>query len=302
MRKLAIAALAFLLFLHCPTANALSGTPPVSGQPVIFFDPPSERWLAGHRGVDFQSKEGASVKAVASGEITFAGQVGGKYVVTVTHGELRTTYEPVKPSVKKGDTVLIGQEIGKLQSGGHCEGCLHLGLKKGDEYLDPMQLFSSEAVRLLPTGTMEKVKALVKERSGAAIPGLFAMPTDGTFGSPFGMRLHPIFNEWRMHSGQDISAPCGTAIRAALGGTVQSVSYDDASGNLLIIDHGAVGGKRMRTMYLHAQGYIVKAGDKVLQGQVVGKVGATGWSTGCHLHFSVTLNGNHVDPMGYLKG
>jgi murein DD-endopeptidase MepM/ murein hydrolase activator NlpD len=290
-----------------PTVMALSGVPPMPGPVVRRFDPPAQTWLAGHRGVDFLGAVGDQVTTVAAGEVTFAGKVAGKGVVTVTHGELRTTYEPVTAEVSVGAHVAAGQLIATLDGGHDCPAttCLHLGLKRGDEYLDPMSLFGLSRVRLLPESAVALVRQLAADRarslaSSASMPGTLSMPTDGTLGSPFGMRMHPIFHEERMHEGQDISAPCGTPIRAAAAGRVQSVTYDDSGGHRLIIDHGQIGGRQLRTHYLHAEGYQVRPGDQVARGETVGTVGTTGWSTGCHLHFSVSLSGDFVDPMGFL--
>lgn len=107
------------------------------------FDPPAQRWHAGHRGIDLAARVGDPVRAIGSGVVTFAGAVGGKSVVVVTHGAVRSTYEPVDPRTEVGDRVLGGQVIGTVAPG-HCPaGCLHLGLRRGDRYLDPRALLSS---------------------------------------------------------------------------------------------------------------------------------------------------------------
>ncbi|MDR1791802.1 MAG: peptidoglycan DD-metalloendopeptidase family protein [Propionibacteriaceae bacterium] len=308
MKRLLILSLAVacVLPLSISPAWSLSGVLPLAGPMVRGFDPPDQRWLAGHRGVDILGHPGDEIVAAAAGKVSYAGNVGGKPVVTVTHGELRTTYEPVRAAVKVGQQVYAGELIGTLEAGHDCPGgdCLHWGLKRGEEYLDPLSLLDGGQVRLLPDDALELVKVSVKAReaalgAGGGIPGFFSMPTNGTLGSPFGMRMHPIFHEMRLHEGQDISASCGTAITAAADGVVQSVSYDDSGGHRLVLDHGIVGGRRLRSHYLHAQGYTVKAGQHVIRGQKLGTVGSTGWSTGCHLHFSVSLDGKYVDPKGF---
>jgi murein DD-endopeptidase MepM/ murein hydrolase activator NlpD len=120
--------------------------------------------------------------------------------------------------------------------------------------------------------------------------GRFIWPVNGTFTSPFGMR-------WgRLHAGIDIAAPSGTSIRAADGGTVQIASWYGGYGNYTCIGHG--GG--ISTCYGHQSSIGVGVGQNVSQGQVIGAVGSTGHSTGPHLHFEVRINGNPVDPMGYL--
>lgn len=129
----------------------LAPTPSV----VKTFDPAEQRWLAGHRGVDLAGETGQLVFAIGDGEVTFASNIAGRGVVVVTHGALRSTYEPVTADVRVGRSVHAGQRIGSLQApGSHCAPsvCLHLGLRRGDVYLDPLSLFGPLAVRLKPIG------------------------------------------------------------------------------------------------------------------------------------------------------
>jgi len=118
------------------------------------FDPPPEPWLAGHRGVDLAAGPELPVIAADAGTVVFADDLAGRGVVSIVHDNgLRTTYEPVEPAVAAGETVTAGQVIGHLQPGhASCPGqaCLHLGLKRGPLYLDPMLLFGKGKVRLLP--------------------------------------------------------------------------------------------------------------------------------------------------------
>ena len=118
------------------------------------FDPPPQPWLAGHRGVDLAAGDELPVTAAGSGTVVFAQDLAGRGVISIVHANgLRTTYEPVEPLVAAGDAVTAGQTIGHLRPGHtSCPGraCLHLGLKHGPLYLDPMLLFGSGKVRLLP--------------------------------------------------------------------------------------------------------------------------------------------------------
>ena len=112
-----------------------------------------EPWLAGHRGVDLDAAPGATVRAASDGRVLFAGPVGGRGVVSVTHtGGLRTTYEPVTPAVAAGDLVSAGDILGTLDVGhGGCPAaCLHWGLRRGDVYLDPLLLLGLGRMRLKP--------------------------------------------------------------------------------------------------------------------------------------------------------
>ena len=99
-----------------------------------------------------------------------------------------------------------------------------------------------------------------------------------------------------MHTGTDISAPNGTRIVAAGGGTVVKSCMTSAYGNYVIVNHG--GG--VMTAYAHMSRRSVSVGDKVSAGQQLGCVGSTGWSTGNHLHFEVIVNGSFVNPMKYF--
>lgn len=128
----------------------------------------------------------------------------------------------------------------------------------------------------------------------------FSYPINARPGSPFGMRYHPILRYWRMHWGTDFGAPCGTRLYAVADGTVASARWQGGFGNYVVIDHGKVGGKYLSSGYAHQSKMAVRAGQKVRQGQVIGYVGTTGLSTGCHLHFQIYANGTPVNPMAYL--
>jgi murein DD-endopeptidase MepM/ murein hydrolase activator NlpD len=115
-------------------------------------------------------------------------------------------------------------------------------------------------------------------------------PVNGPVTSPFGYR-------WgRLHAGIDIGVPYGTPIHAAAAGTVVLAGWTGGYGNYTCIDHG--GG--LATCYAHQSAFAVSAGAHVSQGEVIGSVGSTGHSFGAHLHFEVRINGNPVDPLGYL--
>jgi murein DD-endopeptidase MepM/ murein hydrolase activator NlpD len=109
------------------------------------FDPPARPWLAGNRGLDLAGRPGQAVHAANSGVVTFAGPVGGVGAVAITFGALRTTYEPVTPTVHRGQRVTVGQVIGRLDAA-----ALHWGLLRGTDYLDPLALLGLLRVRLLP--------------------------------------------------------------------------------------------------------------------------------------------------------
>lgn len=130
--------------------------------------------------------------------------------------------------------------------------------------------------------------------------GYLSSPVDGWVTSSYGYRTHPIYGYYGLHDGTDFGAGCGAPLRAGASGTVISSYYQSVYGNRLIIDHGAVRGVGLASIYNHATSYIVGVGQRVQRGQVIGYVGSTGWSTGCHLHYMVMVNGGTVDPMGWL--
>jgi murein DD-endopeptidase MepM/ murein hydrolase activator NlpD len=130
--------------------------------------------------------------------------------------------------------------------------------------------------------------------------GFLNYPVQGSVTSPFGWRTHPIYGYRALHDGTDFGAPCGTPIRAAADGQVLEEYFQTAWGNRIIIDHGIHDGVSVATISNHLSGYAVSAGASVKRGQVVGYVGTTGWSTGCHLHYTVLQNGSPVNPMNWF--
>lgn len=138
------------------SAPAVGWTAPLGGAPPVTrpFEAPAHAYGPGHRGVDLGSAPGTPVLAAGNGVVVFAGMVAGRPVVSIDHaGGLRTTYEPVRPSVGAGQQVTRGSSIGALtpgHAGCPAEACLHWGLRRGETYLDPMQLLAVPRVRLLP--------------------------------------------------------------------------------------------------------------------------------------------------------
>jgi len=148
------------------------------------------------------------------------------------------------------------------------------------------------AEELAATGSMPLPLGAIKPGSGSMI-----WPVDGPIASGFGPRT--IEGHYEYHPGIDIAVPEGTPIRAALTGTVaftQSEAESGGYGNYTCIDHG--GG--LSTCYAHQSAFAVSAGQRVGQGEVIGYSGCTGYCLGPHVHFEVRINGEVVDPLGYL--
>ncbi|MGI8433509.1 MAG: murein hydrolase activator EnvC family protein [Nocardioidaceae bacterium] len=141
--------------LHATAAGEAFWVWPLDPPPVVMraFEPPEHDWEPGHRGVDLLGTPRQPVHSIGAGTVVFAGAIAGRGVVVVDHGPLRSTYEPVTASVHPGDTVSAGDAVGLLQSvQSHCppRTCLHLGLRRGDRYLDPLSLLGPREVRLKP--------------------------------------------------------------------------------------------------------------------------------------------------------
>ena len=120
----------------------------------------------------------------------------------------------------------------------------------------------------------------------------FLWPTRGLFTSGFGMRRHPLFGIWHLHTGVDIATAWGAPVLAAAEGRVIYAGWFGGYGKIVVIDHG----EGISTLYGHLSNLLVVAGDDVRRGQPVGRVGSTGFSTGPHLHFEVRINGRPVNP------
>ncbi len=130
-----------------------------------------------------------------------------------------------------------------------------------------------------------------------SVDRLLDMPLLSTrLGSPFGPRVHPIFKDTRLHAGIDMSGNSGDQILSAADGVVVYAESTQGYGNVVVVDHG----NTIATLYAHMTADAVFVGQEVLQGDLLGFVGSTGYSTGPHLHFEVRLSGQPVDPMPFL--
>lgn len=135
--------------------------------------------------------------------------------------------------------------------------------------------------------------------SGGASSGGFAFPLAYSTGvtCAYGPRVHPINGNKSFHYGVDLAAGMNTEIYATKSGTVTGATYGEANGYYVTINHG----DGYSSIYAHMTNYVVSVGDSVKQGQLIGYVGTTGWSTGPHLHFEILYSGSNVNPMNYIS-
>src|SRR5581483_6329034 len=154
------------------------------------------------------------------------------------------------------------------------------------EEIDALQAASERIAEAIRAAQARSASGTTQTPSSAGL----IWPVEGPVTSPFGWR-------WgRMHQGIDIGVPYGTPIHAAAAGTVIYCGWEEGYGNFVVIDHGG----NLATAYAHQSSIAVSCGQQVNQGDVVGYVGCTGHCFGPHLHFEVRVNGEPVDPLGYL--
>ncbi len=157
----------------------------------------------------------------------------------------------------------------------------------GEEYDDLWNKLIGDSVKSYPSG------------GSLAGKGIFAWPltVDGTITSYFGTRSDPITGEISTHGGTDIAAPQGTPILAAADGTVVAATWHNGYGYYVKIKHN----NTYSTLYGHCSELHVSTGQKVKQGQLIAKVGSTGYSTGPHLHYEVIQNGVRVNALSFYN-
>lgn len=160
-------------------------------------------------------------------------------------------------------------------------------------YLDRLRALEreSDGITIILKGTQKNQKPVL-ELPKVRTP----LEKPVTVESPFGYRLHPIFQELRMHTGVDFDGTTGQPIRSAAAGVVVFANQQDGYGNVVVVDHG----DQIATVYGHMSSFSVKVGDVLARGQVLGLVGNTGYSTGPHLHFEYRVSGAPVDPLPHV--
>ena len=159
------------------------------------------------------------------------------------------------------------------------------------------QRLQEENTRLAEEIAREITERQNRERVFTGGRLLWPVPGHSNISSGFVNRINPISGRAEFHTGIDIPAPSGTAIVAAAAGTVISAGSNHGWGLLVVLDHGS----GLSTWYAHCSSIAVRVGENVEAGQVIARVGTTGFSTGNHLHFEVRQNGNPQNPLNFVR-
>ena len=143
-----------------------------------------------------------------------------------------------------------------------------------------------------------EIKDFLSQQKDVFLATPVGWPVDGHVTSPFGERDHPTSGEPKFHTGIDIAAEPGTPVRSTADGVVSFSGWSGGGGNLAVIEHGF----GFSTYYAHNRMVVVKVGQKIKRGEIIGYVGSTGNSTGPHLHYEIIRSGKFVNPITYIQG
>jgi murein DD-endopeptidase MepM/ murein hydrolase activator NlpD len=167
---------------------------------------------------------------------------------------------------------------------------------------DELRAAEREAVSRNLMGTLQQRADALGAGGGSltVIPGLLQPPVAGPVTSAYGMRVHPVTGVYKLHSGTDFGVGCGTPVGAAAAGTVLQTGTNPAYGKRVVVEHGVIDGALVATTYNHLEHIAVRPGQQLLPGEVLGRVGSTGYSTGCHLHLELLVGGEFTDPLPWL--
>ncbi len=222
-----------------------------------------------------------------------------QYLIKQTN-ELKNTVE-----VEKASLEIIKGEL-ETQKAEEAEKKSALEVQKAEQqtilnglYADIEKMEQAEAELERESAALETmIRNLEAQARFTSGTGVFMWPsnTSGVITSDYGMRYHPVLHYTKLHTGIDIGAGYGDDVLAADSGTVIFAGWNNAYGKMIIIDHG----NSLSTLYAHQSALLVSEGQSVQRGQVIGRVGSTGYATGPHLHFEVRVNGAIVNPHGYL--
>ncbi len=240
-----------------------------------------------HRGIDFPVSTGAIVLATAGGTIKTVTQDDsyGKYIV-ISHGEgYETLYSSLSVQhVKEGDLVKQGDKIAETGNTGLSTAPhLHYEVRLNEKAVDPADYLPKEELGALDLNKAPSGHPL-KDNKVAVYSG-------------FGMRYHPVLEIRRMHAGIDFLVPTTTPVYATASGTVNSAEENNGLGKYVKISHK----EGFETVYAHLSSFEVTSGEVVKEGDLIGKTGNSGLSTGPHFHYEVRLERRPFDPATVLS-
>jgi len=238
------------------------------------------------------------------GALLHAGQVLMVPPVDPWSTKAGQTHEVAPGETLWGISRAAGLRVETLAAANHLT--LDALLHPGQTLVVPSQDISASAASVVRrSGSRGAAPAADSGLSGAPLslpPGVdfrsLGQPSAGMITSRFGWRTHPIFGTREFHTGVDIANHVGTPIRSAEAGMVRFVGWMSGYGRLVIVTHG----NGLETSYSHLSSMLVRLGQRVIRGQVLGLMGSTGWSTGPHLFFEVRRNGVALDPAPFLRG
>jgi len=224
----------------------------------------------GRGGVDVPLPDGHSL---AASENMSKNEGEGQYVRSVETGQGAALVDQTGPST--GSSGLTEEEV-------------IASIKDGIDWLSKEATIQEQSLQEL------SLAAEHKSSRWAATPSIW--PVKGWVTSGFGPRVSPFTEKPTWHDGLDIGAAANAPVQASAQGRVTAVGFDPKLGNLVKVDHGF----GIETLYGHLAKALVKEGQRVKRGEVVGLVGSTGLATGPHLHYMVKLNGQALDPVKYI--
>lgn len=193
-------------------------------------------------------------------------------------------------SQKTKITSIINQKKGELSSKTESIGDEATNQKDYEKQLEEQEKLLNEIEDQIAKAAQPDVF------EGSTTGFIWPCPNYTRISSYFGPRSQPTAGASTNHKGIDLAAPYGSSILASASGVVTTSKYSASAGNYVVIAHG----NGISTVYMHCSSLLVSVGDVVSQGDVIAKVGSTGYSTGNHLHFGVIKNGTYVDPLGYI--
>lgn len=214
--------------------------------------------------------------------------------------------EQTRGDLEEKNNEAEGLLLSLMAAGDEYQLLIHEGEKLADDLMDQIEAADKAyedaklkewlATSIPPTTTNTRVKGQLTNTVNGIV--WYTPTTNFVVTSKYGYRGDPFTGEWEFHNGIDLAAPKNTPIVAARSGKVTFAGYqENGAGYYVWVNHG----DGYKTIYMHMTRYIVKDGDYVEAGQIIGYVGSTGYSTGNHLHFGIKYNGSYVDPQKYIK-